>query len=129
MRVIPCYQGQIDPEILLSFNATVEDHLDQRPSHHDTEADHDHDDRIHAVYLQSDRAFEPKQRVDRPSQLAQEQEIYRVKGFVAVPGKPMRLVLQGVGPGLIIFTIAPGRGMKCVKRAWYLSDVTLSKPN
>jgi len=27
----------------------------------------------------------------------QQQEIYRIKGFVSVPNKPMRLVLQGVG--------------------------------
>jgi cobalamin biosynthesis protein CobW len=27
----------------------------------------------------------------------QQQEIYRIKGFVAVPNKAMRLVLQGVG--------------------------------
>ena len=29
--------------------------------------------------------------------LVQQQEIYRVKGFVAVPNKSMRLVMQGVG--------------------------------
>jgi cobalamin biosynthesis protein CobW len=29
--------------------------------------------------------------------LVQQQEIYRIKGFVAVPNKAMRLVLQGVG--------------------------------
>ena len=27
----------------------------------------------------------------------QQQEIYRIKGFVAVPNKSMRLVMQGVG--------------------------------
>ena len=34
---------------------------------------------------------------DHLKQLLQEQEIYRVKGFVDVPNKSMRLVLQGVG--------------------------------
>jgi cobalamin biosynthesis protein CobW len=29
--------------------------------------------------------------------LVNQQEIYRIKGFVAVPNKPMRLVIQGVG--------------------------------
>jgi cobalamin biosynthesis protein CobW len=29
--------------------------------------------------------------------LVKTQEIYRIKGFVAVPNKPMRLVIQGVG--------------------------------
>ena len=31
------------------------------------------------------------------AQLAGEQEIYRIKGFVALPAKPMRLVVHGVG--------------------------------
>jgi cobalamin biosynthesis protein CobW len=30
-------------------------------------------------------------------QLVKDQEIYRIKGFVAVPNKPMRMVVQGVG--------------------------------
>ena len=33
----------------------------------------------------------------RLKELLDEQEIYRIKGFVNVPQKPMRLVLQGVG--------------------------------
>ena len=35
--------------------------------------------------------------VKRLQTLVQQQEIYRIKGFVAVPNKAMRLVLQGVG--------------------------------
>jgi len=30
-------------------------------------------------------------------QLVEQHTIYRVKGFVAIPGKPMRLLVQGVG--------------------------------
>ncbi|WP_448570697.1 cobalamin biosynthesis protein CobW [Trichothermofontia sp.] len=107
VRIIPCHQGQIESAVLLGFNAAVEDNLDQRPSHHDTEEDHDHDDQINAVYLQRDRAFEPKCLVEYLSQLAQQMEIYRIKGFVAVPNKPMRLVLQGVGPRFDYFYDRP----------------------
>ncbi len=107
VRIIPCHQGQIESAVLLGFNAAVEDNLDQRPSHHDTEEDHDHDDQINAVYLQRDRAFEPKRLVEYLSQLAQQMEIYRIKGFVAVPNKPMRLVLQGVGPRFDYFYDRP----------------------
>jgi cobalamin biosynthesis protein CobW len=35
--------------------------------------------------------------IDRLQSLVTEQEIYRIKGFVAVPNKPMRLAIQGVG--------------------------------
>ncbi|GAB4368941.1 MAG: cobalamin biosynthesis protein CobW [Elainellaceae cyanobacterium] len=97
VKVVPCEQGQVSADLLLGFNAAVEDHLDSRPSHHDTEEDHEHDDDIHSVQIVVDQAFEPTQLVDRLRSLTQQQEIYRVKGFVAVPNKPMRLVVQGVG--------------------------------
>ena len=41
--------------------------------------------------------FEPKQLIQQLQNLVQQEEIYRIKGFVDVPNKPMRLVLQGVG--------------------------------
>lgn len=97
VKIIPCQDGKISSDLLLGFNAAVEDNLDSRPSHHDHEAEHEHDDGINAVQLQLDEAFEPAVLVKRLQTLVQEQEIYRIKGFVAVPNKAMRLVLQGVG--------------------------------
>lgn len=97
VKVIPCQDGKISSNLLLGFNAAVEDNLDSRPSHHDTEEDHEHDDGINAVQLILDQAFEPSFLVKRLQTLVQQQEIYRIKGFVAVPNKAMRLVLQGVG--------------------------------
>jgi cobalamin biosynthesis protein CobW len=97
VKVIPCREGQINPELLLGFNAAVEDNLDARPSHHDTEEDHEHDDDINSVHVILDQAFEPKALTDRLKQLVQDEEIYRIKGFVDVPNKPMRMVVQGVG--------------------------------
>jgi cobalamin biosynthesis protein CobW len=97
IKIVPCHQGEINPDVLLGFNAAVEDHLDSRPSHHDHEEDHDHDDDINSVCVELDQALDPNRLIDRLQALVQQQEIYRVKGFVAVPNKPMRLVLQGVG--------------------------------
>ncbi len=97
VKVVPCHQGEIHPDILLGFNAAVEDNLQDRPSHHDTEEDHDHDDEINSVHLVLDRAFNPTTLIDQLKILLQSQEIYRIKGFVNVPNKAMRLVLQGVG--------------------------------
>ncbi len=87
----------LDSDVLLGFNAAVEDDLEARPSHHDFEEDHDHDDQIVSTHVILDRAFDPSQLKARLEALVQEQEIYRVKGFVAVPNKSMRLVMQGVG--------------------------------
>lgn len=97
VKIVPCSQGALSPDVLLGFNAAVEDHLDSRPSHHDHEDDHDHDDDINSVELILDTEFEPSVLTQRLHQLVQTYEIYRIKGFVAVPAKPMRLVLQGVG--------------------------------
>ncbi|MEM8604942.1 MAG: cobalamin biosynthesis protein CobW [Cyanobacteria bacterium P01_H01_bin.121] len=97
VKVVSCHHGDLNPEVLLGFNAAVEDHLDSRPSHHDHEADHEHDDDINSVYVELEQAFDPNTLVERLQHLVQQQEIYRIKGFVAVPNKPMRLVLQGVG--------------------------------
>lgn len=97
VKIVDCESGNIPPELLLGFNAAVEDNLDSRPSHHDTEAEHDHDDEINSVHLVLDETFEPASLVKRLSALVEQEEIYRIKGFVAVPNKAMRLVLHGVG--------------------------------
>ncbi|MEZ2237251.1 cobalamin biosynthesis protein CobW [Microcoleus sp.] len=97
VKIVPCKGGEINPDVLLGFNAAVEDNLESRPSHHDTEEEHDHDDDITSTYFIADREFEPEALVEKLQSLMQSQEIYRIKGFVAVPKKPMRMVLQGVG--------------------------------
>ncbi len=97
VKVVPCHHGEINPDILLGFNAAVEDHLDSRPSHHDHEEDHEHDDDINSICVEVEDTFDPKELVKRLQTLVQHQDIYRIKGFVAVPNKTMRLVLQGVG--------------------------------
>jgi len=97
IKTLTCQQGELNPDILLGFNAAVEDNLENRPSHHDHEAEHDHDDDIHSVQFIQNESYDPQVLISRLEQLVQEQEIYRVKGFVNVAKKPMRLVLQGVG--------------------------------
>jgi cobalamin biosynthesis protein CobW len=99
-RVVKIVEGdraQLDPSILLGLNAAVEDNLDSRPSHHDTEEEHEHDEEIISTHVILDRAFDPEKLQQQLQAIAQQQEIYRIKGFVAVPNKAMRLVMQGVG--------------------------------
>ena len=91
------HQSEVDSSILLGLQAAVEDNLDQRPSHHDTEEEHEHDDEITSHHVVLDQTFEPQKLKQQLQNLVQEQEIFRVKGFVAVKDKPMRLVMQGVG--------------------------------
>ncbi len=97
VKMVISDRGQLNPSVLLGLQAAVEEDLSSRPSHHDMEEDHDHDDEISSTHLILNRTFEPTALQKQLQQLAQEQDIYRIKGFVAVPNKSMRLVLQGVG--------------------------------
>lgn len=97
VKIVRSDRGRLDPSILLGFNAAVEDNLESRPSHHDEEEEHEHDDDINSTHVVLDRSFDPDALQRQLKTLVQEQEIYRIKGFVAVPNKSMRMVLQGVG--------------------------------
>lgn len=97
VKIVPCIEGKVSADVLLGFNAAVEDNLDSRSSHHDTEEEHEHDEEINSINLILDREFEPKKLVGQLKELVEKEEIYRIKGFVAVANKSMRLVLQGVG--------------------------------
>src|SRR3546814_18411918 len=44
VRILRTARGEIDPAILLGLDAGAEDGIDDRPSHHDGEEEHDHDD-------------------------------------------------------------------------------------
>lgn len=97
VKVVTSQHGNLGLDVLLGFESAVEDHLSERPSHHDTEEEHDHDDDITSTHVILDRALDANELRRRLEALVQQQEIYRVKGFVAVPDKSMRLVVQGVG--------------------------------
>jgi cobalamin biosynthesis protein CobW len=117
VKIVSCIEGKISPEVLLGFNAAVEDNLDSRPSHHDAEEEHEHDDQINSINLILDREFEPKKLVEKLKELVEKEEIYRIKGFVAVPEKAMRLVLQGVGDRFDYF----------YDRSWQVGEVRQTK--
>jgi cobalamin biosynthesis protein CobW len=112
VKMVESDRGQLDPSILLGWQSAVEDNLDSRPSHHDTEEDHDHDDEINSTHVVLDRAFDPEKLQKQLEALVHQQEIYRIKGFVAVQNKPMRLVMQGVG----------NRFEKFYDRPWQLTE-------
>jgi cobalamin biosynthesis protein CobW len=98
-RVIPILsisEGIIDPALILGLNAAAEDDLAARPSHHDGHDDHEHDD-FDTVVIDLPEIDDVDALVARIQRLAAEQNILRVKGYVAVKGKPMRLLVQAVG--------------------------------
>ena len=96
LPIIAMTDGIIDPRVILGLNAKAEDDLAARPSHHDGADDHEHED-FDSVVIDLPEVDDPEVLVARVQQLAREQGILRVKGYVAVTGKPMRLLLQAVG--------------------------------
>ena len=99
VQILHTANARIAPEVLLGLEAAAEDDLESRPSHHDTEDDHDHDD-FESLALEVDGVAAPEVLIERIEWAVAAHDILRVKGFIHVAGKPMRLVLQGVGKRL-----------------------------
>jgi cobalamin biosynthesis protein CobW len=96
VKVVRAREGRVDPLVLLGLAAAAEDDLANRPSHHDAEPDHDHDD-FDSFVLEMASVADPAALVARIAEAARAHDVLRVKGFVEVAGKPMRLLVQGVG--------------------------------
>lgn len=96
LPILPMTEGIIDPRVILGLNARAEDDLAARPSHHDGHDDHEHDD-FDTVVIDMPEVTDPEDLVARIQALARDQHILRVKGYIAVAGKPMRMLVQAVG--------------------------------
>jgi len=96
LPIVAMEEGRIDPRLILGLNAAAEDDLAARPSHHDGHDDHEHDD-FDTVVVDLPEVGDPEALKAAIVRLAREQDILRVKGYVAVSGKPMRMLVQAVG--------------------------------
>ncbi len=88
IKIVEAAHGRIEPALVIGLGA--------RPSHHESEADHDHDDFDSAAFALPKVAV-PEELAARVARVAEADGVLRVKGFSAVADKPMRLVIQGVG--------------------------------
>ncbi|MEE8276293.1 MAG: cobalamin biosynthesis protein CobW [Alphaproteobacteria bacterium] len=96
VKTLGAVHGAVPPSVLLGLDAAAEDDLGTRPSHHDGKTEHDHDD-FTSFTLAPGPVADPAALVARLTAAARAHDILRVKGFLDVPGKPMRQVVQGVG--------------------------------
>jgi cobalamin biosynthesis protein CobW len=97
VKIVPTAHGKVDPSVLLGLGIAVEDDIENRWSHHDGLDDHEHDD-FDTFVVDIPPVASPEELARRVSDAAEAENVLRVKGFVEVAGKPMRLLVQAVGP-------------------------------
>jgi len=99
--IVPTSHGVVDPAVMLGLGLAVEDDLDARPTHHDGPDGHDHDD-FESVALPMPAVGanhpDPDALAEALAPMLTAHRALRVKGTLDVPGRPMRLLVQGVGP-------------------------------
>jgi cobalamin biosynthesis protein CobW len=107
VQVVRAAMGALPVEVLLGQGAAAEadmearhevhHHHDHDDDHHDAAHHHGHDEFESFVVTRSE-VTDPKAFAAQVSEVIRAHDILRLKGFVAVAGKPMRLTLQAVGP-------------------------------
>jgi cobalamin biosynthesis protein CobW len=97
---VPCIgaaHGALPANVLLGLAAAAEDDIAQRPSCHDLEEAHDHDD-FESFVVARAPIVDPARFAARLGEIVARHGILRLKGFVDVPGHAFRHVVQAVGP-------------------------------
>ncbi len=90
-------EGQVDLSLLLGLDAAAEDDLANRPSCHDAvDGAHEHDD-FDSFVVPMGEVSAPDALLRHLAAVAGAHDVLRIKGFVSVAGRPMRLAIQGVG--------------------------------
>lgn len=110
VAVVHAANGNLPATVLLGVGAAAEDDAHNRRSHHDDE-DHgaeDHDD-FETFSVDIGSLEEPESVAARIREVLSDASVLRVKGFLSVTGKPMRLVVQGVGQRLETYFDRPWR--------------------
>jgi cobalamin biosynthesis protein CobW len=97
VRIVTVADGKVDSAALLGLGVGTEDDIENRKTHHDDELDHDHDD-FDSFVVPMSEIGDPAAIVRRIAGVAAAHNVLRMKGFVAVAGKNMRLLVQAVGP-------------------------------
>ena len=97
VKLVRAAHGAIDADVLLGLARAAENDLASRPSHHGGEDEHEHDD-FESFTIDMGEITSPDALVARLAPIVAEHGILRIKGFFAVAGRDMRLLVQGVGP-------------------------------
>jgi cobalamin biosynthesis protein CobW len=97
VRIVTTADGKVDPAALLGLGVGTEDDIENRKTLHDDELDHDHDD-FDSFVVSLPEIGDPAAIARRIAEVAGTHNVLRMKGFAAVAGKKLRLLIQAVGP-------------------------------
>jgi cobalamin biosynthesis protein CobW len=97
VKIVTAANGEVDPIALIGLGIGTENDIENRLTHHDNELEHDHDD-FDSFVVKIPEITDPAILAARIAVAVRAPEVLRVKGFAAVAGKPMRLLVQAVGP-------------------------------
>ncbi|MEM9279753.1 MAG: cobalamin biosynthesis protein CobW [Pseudomonadota bacterium] len=115
VKLVKSSHGSLPAEVLLGLDSATETDIQNRKSHHelhheashaehhhhddhDHHHDHDHDhDEFESFVVMGSTVSDRDALVGGLKQIIEEHDILRLKGFISLEGKPMRLVVQGVG--------------------------------
>jgi cobalamin biosynthesis protein CobW len=96
VKIVTVAEGKVDPAALLGLGVGTEHDIENRSTLHDAEIEHDHDD-FESFVVPLPEIADPATLALRVAAVAEAHAVLRVKGFAAVAGKPMRLLVQAVG--------------------------------
>ncbi len=97
VKILPSRHGKLDIRTLLGLESASEESIDSRQVNHSHAEGEDHDhDSFDSITLDIPETDESSL-VQALQILVKEFTIYRIKDFVNIADKPMRLVIQGVG--------------------------------
>lgn len=99
VKVISAVRGELPFDVVLGLARAAEDHIDDRHTHHDDDHEEgkEHSHELFDTIVVRPPAFERAALLRGLEAVVRGHEVYRAKGFAAIDGKPMRLVVQGVG--------------------------------
>lgn len=120
--LIEAKNGEVPAMVLLGLSAGSENDIANRKSHHELEheaahesgEDHDHlhhhdHDEFESFALKLRPVADPGTFVERLKGVIAQHGVLRLKGFIDVPGKPMRLLIQAVGNRIETYFDRPWR--------------------
>jgi cobalamin biosynthesis protein CobW len=96
VKVIAAAEGRVDPAALLGLGLASEQDIAERRTLHDAEGEHDHDD-FDSFLVPLAEVADAAVLAERVAAVGGLAQVLRVKGFAAVAGKRMRLLVQAVG--------------------------------